>query len=301
MNIKHLIRSQRIRHAIMRLGKYVPDALMLRLQYRLLRGRWPDLKSPKRFTEWIQVYKMKYRNPVMLECVDKYAVRNYVDECIGEKYLTKLYQVCKNADELRFDDFPKKFVIKSTSGGSGDNVLIVKDGDSLDIKQTIKTVNSWLKKDYSDTSREWAYTEAASNPRIIVEECLESESPGGLDDYKFFCFNGKCKFFKVDFNRFVNHQANYYWPDGKLIDVVEEKFKPDSLHQLPEPRILSEMMALAEKLSDGFPFVRVDMYNIGERIIFGELTFYPGSGYGYFTPDSYDYEFGKFFPNILKA
>ena len=300
MNIKKLVKSQRIRHAILRLGKYIPDSLMLRLQYRLLRGRWPDLKHPKRFTEWIQVYKMKYRNPVMLECVDKYAVRRYVAECIGEQYLAKLYQVCKSADDVNFNDLPEKFVIKSTSGGSGDNVLLVKDKSCLDIKQTIRKVNSWLKKDYSDTSREWAYTEAARNPRIIVEEFLESDSPGGLDDYKFFCFNGKCRFFKVDFNRFINHQANYYWPGGDMIDVIEEKFRTDKSHRLQEPHILSNMMALAEKLSEGFPFVRVDMYNIGERIIFGELTFYPGSGYGYFTPDSFDYEFGKFFPDITK-
>lgn len=295
MNIKRVVKSQRIRHAILRLGKNVPDSVMLRVQYRLLRGRWPDLKHPKRFTEWIQVYKMKYRNPVMLECVDKYAVRKYVAQCIGERHLAKLYQVCKNADEVNFNNLPDKFVIKSTSGGSGDNVLIVKNKTSLDVEQTIKKVNSWLKKDYSDTSREWAYKDAARNPQIIVEELLESDSPGGIDDYKFFCFNGKCQFFKVDFNRFINHQANYYWPSGEMIDVVEEKFKTDKSHRVPEPHILSEMLALAEKLSEGFPFVRVDMYNIGERIIFGELTFYPGSGYGYFTPDSYDYEFGKFF------
>lgn len=146
MNIKNIIRSQRVRHLLMKSCAWLPDRIMLPLQYYMLLHRWPDLKHPKRFTEWIQYYKMHYRNPDMLRCVDKYAVRSYVEEKGCSRYLNELYQVCEDATEIDFDKLPQKFVIKTTNGGGGDNVLVVKDKDSLDIGATIQKVNSWLKR-----------------------------------------------------------------------------------------------------------------------------------------------------------
>ncbi|MBD5321607.1 MAG: carbonic anhydrase [Bacteroides sp.] len=301
MEIKKIIKSQGTRHAIMRLGRFLPDRIMLALQYRLLLHRWPRLKAPQRFNEWIQVYKMSYRNPDMLRCVDKYDVRQYVADKIGHKHLTALYQVVDNAHDIDFKSLPEKFVIKSTSGGNGDNVMIVRDRDALDIPAVTEKINGWLKKNYSDTSREWAYRSAARHPRIIVEEYIDHLPEKGLDDYKFFCFNGKCKFFKVDFNRYTNHQANYYTPDGQLLNVIEGNFTNDPAHSIAPSAEISEMVILAEKLSADFPFVRVDLYNNDNRIIFGEMTFYPASGYTRFIPDDFDYEAGKYFPGLNDA
>lgn len=292
MNIKQIIKSQRLRHKLMRLGKFLPDSIMISIQYRILLGRWPNLKNPKRFTEWIQWYKMHYRDPKMLRCVDKYDVRSYVEEKGCGKYLNKLYQICNHAEEIDFDNLPKKFVIKTTSGGSGDNVMIVHDKKVLNIPDAISKINSWLTKDYSNTSREWAYSSSVRNPRIIVEEYLECNN-SSLDDYKFFCFNGKCKYFKVDFNRYTNHQANYYTRDGLMVNVTEEGFTPDPNYKIVSNEDLFMMIELAEILANDFFFTRVDLYNVQGKIYFGELTFYPGSGYGSFKPDSFDFELGK--------
>ena len=294
INIKHIIRSQKLRHRIMRLGKFFPDSIMISLQYRILLGRWPNLNNPKRFSEWIQWYKINCRDSKMLKCVDKYEVRDFVESKRCGEYLNTLFQICDSAEDIDFNNLPQKFVIKSTSGGSGDNVLIIRNKENIKIQETIQTVNSWLNKNYSDTSREWAYSEAAAHPRIIIEKYLQNDD-NSLDDYKFFCFNGKCEYFKVDFNRYSNHQANYYSKELSLLHVTEEKFTPNPNYHLISPKDLKEMIKVAEKLASDFKFVRVDLYNVNGKIIFGELTFYPGSGYGKYTPDSYDFEFGKYF------
>lgn len=297
MNIKKIVTSQRVRHAILKALSWIPDSVMLPLQYKILLHRWPDLKNPKRFTEWIQAYKMNYRNPLLPKCVDKYMVRDYVVVKGGDtSVLNTLYQVCNSASEIDFESLPDKFVIKTTNGGNGDEVLIVKDKSCLNVPSTIEMINSWMGKNYSSTSREWAYIEACKSPRIIVEEYLEqSGEADGLNDYKFFCFNGVCRFFKVDFNRFTEHQSNYYYPDGTFINVQEGKFHPNPDHSLPPAEEIASMIALAERLSSGLPFVRIDLYDVNHRIIFGEMTFYPMSGYGNFTPDEFDFEAGRFF------
>ncbi|MBD5274661.1 MAG: carbonic anhydrase [Bacteroides sp.] len=312
MNIKHIIRSQKLRHRIMRLGKFLPDSIMISLQYRIILGRWPNLKNPKRFTEWIQWYKIHYRDSKMIMCVDKFEVRKYLKHKGCEKYLNILYQICKTANEIDFDSLPQKFVIKTTSGGGGDNVLIIQDKKSIDYAKTIEKVNSWLKKNYSNTSREWAYSGAASNPKIIVEQYLENQLDitntnckishkysiiPELTDYKFFCFQGNPIVCQLISGRYTDEHIDYYDLEWKRLDGVVglNKNAKNSLNPHPKPANFEEMINLAKRLSEDFPFARVDLYNINGNIYFGELTFYPGSGYGSFKPDSYDFELGKYF------
>ncbi|MDE5759102.1 MAG: hypothetical protein K2H85_10900, partial [Allobaculum sp.] len=264
-------------------------------QYLLLLHRWPNLENPVRFSEWIQWYKMKYRNPDMLRCVDKYDVRNYLKEKGCREYVNRLYQVCDKAEEIDFEKLPDKFVIKTTSGGSGDNVVIVMDKAALCLSDTVATVNCWLRKNYSDTSREWAYSEAARHPKIIVEEYLENTDQS-LDDYKFYCFKGKFKFLCVDKDRYFNHRRAFFDENLLFLPSVRSIFEvADNIPVLPEN--IKEMITLSEYLSRDFPFVRVDLYNVCGRIIFGELTFYPGSGYSRYYPDDFDHTLGRHFPS----
>ena len=295
MDIKRIVKSQKLRHRLMRLGSFLPDRIMLPLQYRVLLKRWPNLKDPKRFTEWIQYYKMHYHNPLMLECVDKYTVRNYVQEIIGSEYLINLYCCCKDASELDFKSLPQKFVIKTTSGGNGDNVLIVKDKSNLRISETISKVNSWLRKNYSNTSREWAYSRAANNPLILVEEYIEN-TPTSLDDYKFYCYNGKFKFLDLHKDRYYNHTRALFNEQLGFIEEVKGNYTT-SIEAPSLSENIKEMIIIAEKLAKPFPFVRVDLYNVKGKIYFGELTFYPASGFSPYSPDSFDYELGKYFPD----
>lgn len=296
MQIKKLIKSQRLRHYLMKCGFWLPDIIMLSIQYRLTYNkRWPNLRHPERFTEWIQYYKMHYRNPVILQCVDKFRVREYVRDKIGEEYLVPLYAVTTNASSIDFDTLPTKFVIKTTDGGSGDNVLIVKDKSSLNISDTIKHIDSWRGKKYYIISREWAYRGAKSS-QIIVEKLLESDAnaDGSIDDYKFLCFDGKFRYLWIDKDRYSNHHRGFW---DEHLNFMPEVVSDHPTFSIPPvlPDNIADMISVAEKLAADFPFVRVDLYNISGKIIFGELTFYPWSGYVRFTPDSFDFTLGNLF------
>lgn len=296
MNVKKILRSQTLRHRLLRFFSWLPDRVMLPIQYFLILHRWPNMKNPKRFTEKIQCYKAFYRNPTMLDCVDKYKVREYVRIKLGtEKYLNTLYQVCNNADEIDFNLLPDKFVIKTTDGGSGDNVLICRDKQKLNIESTIKKVNNWRNKKYYSVSREWAY-EGAKKSKIIVEKLLESPETGdgSIDDYKFFCYNGKFRYLWVDKNRFSNHRRGFWDENLNFLPGIESDY-PAIENEPKLPDNIQDMIVVAERLSKDFLFARIDLYNIQGNIIFGEITFYPASGYVQYNPDSFDYELGKYF------
>lgn len=295
MNIKTAIKSQRIRHFLMKCGWWLPDSLMVSIQYYLICHRWPDLKNPVRFSEKIQWYKLHYRKQVMRECVDKYTVRHYVERKMGNtQILNQLYQVCDNADEIEFDKLPNKFVIKTTNGGNGDNILIVKNKSNITPPHLVDKINQWKERRYDIISREWAY-KGLESPRIIVEQYLEENhaNGGSLNDYKFLCFNGKFKYLWVDLNRYTNHTRG--WWNEKLQYLNIDSIYPGHKGHIALPENIDEMIRIAETLASDFPFVRVDLYNVDGKIYFGELTFYPQSGYIPFKPDSFDFELGAEF------
>lgn len=290
------MQTRKIKYIIAKLLFFIPDSLMLRIQYRILLKRSLNLKNPKRFTEKIQYYKAYYRNPDMLCCVDKYLVREFVKERLGTaKYLNTLYQVCNRADQIDFDALPNKFVIKTTDGGNGDNVLICIDKLSLDRRKVAKLVNSWRNKQYYLISREWAY-QGAKQSMIIVEQYLESDEnkDGSIDDYKFLCFDGKFHYLWLDKDRYSNHKRGFWNKELHFLGNVKSD-QPTFETTVVLPANIDEMILIAEKLSNGFPFARIDLYNIKGKIYFGEITFYPWSGYVQYTPDNFDYELGACF------
>jgi len=288
--------KRRIKYVIARLLFWLPDNIMLKLQYRILVGHRLNLQNPKRYSEKLQYYKIHYHNPEMMRCVDKYLVRDYVREKLGtDEYLNELYQVHDNAQEIDFNSLPKQFVIKTTDGGNGDNVLVCHDKDTLDYAKTIKTVNGWRNKKYYIISREWAYR-GAKKSRVIVEKLLEDDSnaDGSIDDYKFSCFDGKFRYLWIIKNR-NSHQKIGYWDEN--LDFLPHVYSycPTFDHTIALPENIEKMVELSEKLAAGFPYARIDWYNIKGKIIFGEITFYPGSGYVKYTPDTFEYDLGKYF------
>lgn len=293
MNYKKLIKSQNVRFKILSLLDFIPDPMMLRLQYRIKMGIWPNFKHPKRFTEKLQLYKMKYRNFVMSQCVDKYDVRKYVEGKGLGHILNKLYGVYDSAEEIDFESLPDQFVIKSTTGGGGLNVIIVKDKSKCNFEEVRRVARSWRQhiKDSVNPGREWAYS-GMDRSRIIVEKYLEDIQQGELIDYKFFCFGGEPKCVQVDTGRFDGHHQNYYDMQWQSLGVycTYPKGEPQ-----PIPKNFEEMKQVTARLSADFPFVRVDLYNVNGKVIFGELTFYPSSGYGKFHPDEFDITLGNYF------
>lgn len=297
MDYKKIIRSQWLRFSILRFLSWVPDSIMLRLQYRIKLGRWPDLKNPTRFTEKLQLYKMKYSNPVMSQCVDKYEVRKYVENKGLGNILDKLYGVYESPDKIDFETLPNQFVIKTTTGSGGQNVIIVKDKSKIEIEELRGKFRKWNSSNNLGAlaGREWAYKGCKN--RILIEELLEdNEQHDSLIDYKLFCFNGEPQFLYVITDRKPGEYAflGIYDIDFNKLPV----YRCDERRQeyvVEKPRNYEEMVAVARKLSTDFPHVRVDLYNVNGRIYFGELTFYDGSGYFDYDPDEFDYKMGSFF------
>lgn len=298
MNYRDIIKSRDLRVKVLSYLNWVPDSIMLRLQYWLQTGRKLNLKNPKRFTEKLQLYKMKYRNPDMLRCTDKYEVRKYIEEKGFGEYLIPLIGVYNNVEEIDYVKLPNKFVAKTTDGGGGNQVLICKDKQTLS-EETFKTrLRTWMsaRKVKKQAGREWAY-ENNYPRRIIIEEFIGYENiKKDLCDYKFFCFNGKVEYIYglSDRNLGQSVQLGVYNRKFEKLDVSRNDERPQD-KPLSKPLNFDKMISLAEILSKDFPHVRVDLYNIAGNIYFGELTFYDGSGYMTFNPDSFDEEMGMKF------
>ena len=229
--------------------------------------------------------------------VDKYLVREIVTSTIGEEYLIPLLGVWDNPDEIPFDKLPNQFVLKCNHN-SGTGMCICRDKSKLELAKVKGDLCKGLAQDYYISGREWPYKNVPR--KIICEKYMEdttsrygSINNHGLNDYKFFCFNGKVKFFKVDFDRFIEHHANYYSPEGRLLDFGEADYPPKPERKLVFPSNLKEMEHLAELLAKNYPFLRVDFYSVNGKIYFGELTLFPTSGFGRWTDEKYDLKIGN--------
>ncbi len=294
---KKVIKSAKVRRAILNGLSALPDSIMLPLQYRIKLGRKLDLKNPKRFTEKLQWYKINYRNPVMHQCVDKYLVRDYVKRKGLGEILVPLIGKCDSIEQVDWNILPDQFVIKTTHGGGGLNVVVCNDKKKLDEKEVREKLHCDSTPVKENTmGREWAYY--GLQPGIVVEKLLiNRENPAaGINDYKIFCYNGDAKYIIVDVDRYIGHKRNFYDKDWNNLHVTSDC--PASDQEIERPDNLAEMLSVAERLSEGFLFVRVDLYDVDGKIYFGELTFYPWSGYVQYTPDEADYRFGENFTLI---
>lgn len=286
--LSFIIKYWRLRF-LMLFGKFVSDEKYIKRQYKSRTGKILDLQNPTLYNEKVQYTKLYFRDKRIKVLVDKYGVREFVKNTIGEKYLTKLYGVYDNVDEIPFDKLPEKFVIKLTNG-SGYNI-ICENKTKKKIKIIKNRFKKWLKVDFYMLGREWAYKDVKN--RIICEEFLESDEPYGLNDYKVFCFNGEPKMIQVDYARFTEHKRNLYTPNWEFIDE-RVAYENDPNAEISKPKNLSEMLDCASKLSKGFPHVRVDFYSINERLVFGEMTFYHGAGYLHFENENFEKKLGDY-------
>lgn len=294
MDYKKIIKKPETRYKILSLLNWIPDKVMLKIQYRLKLKRRLNLKNPQRFTEKIQWYKLNYRNQLMHQCVDKFEVRKYVEKKGLRKILNEMYGIYDNVESIDFDKLPEKFVIKATNGGGGLNIIICDGKEKFDKEKALILMKKWLKCKFKKSyGREWAY-EGNTN-RILIEKYLEGndEEFSGINDYKFLCYNGKVEYIVFDGDRYVKHKRSIYDREWNYIDIQTDCDKLENI--VKKPNNLAEMIEVAERLAEDFPFVRVDLYSINGKITFGELTFYPWSGYVQFNPDEFDFELGKKF------
>ncbi|MDY5122815.1 MAG: ATP-grasp fold amidoligase family protein [Treponema sp.] len=296
MNYKKIIKSRAFRIKVMQFLSFVPDSWVLKLQYRIKTGRKLNLKNPQRYSEKIQWYKLNYRNELMPKCVDKWEVRKFVEECGLASILNEVIGVYESPDDIDFGKLPEQFVLKDTLGGGGNSVIICKNKASLDMISAKQQMQQWVKPIRGKhPGREWVYDNAPH--RIIIEKYIESEeNKGGLIDYKFLCFNGKCEFVYVIANRKLGCEAELGIFSPEFEKLPYERCDEHFLNRvIPKPANWSELLRTAEKLSGAFPHARIDLYNQSEKILFGEITFFDGSGYVMFDPDEFDYLIGDKF------
>ena len=266
----------------------LPDDLYLKAVYRLMVGKKLNLIHPTSFNEKLQWLKLYDRKSIYTKMVDKCDVKKYVAEQIGEEYVIPMYGVWNKFDDIDFNSLPNQFVLKCTHDSGG--LVICKDKSNFDINAAKKKITNCLKKDFFWIAREWPYKNVPH--RIIAEKYMEDEKTKQLRDYKFFCFNGKVRCYKIDFDRFTSHKANYYDENSLLIRIGEEVCPPDPNATLEQPVNIHKMISLAQQLSDSLPFVRVDFYEVNGKIYFGEMTLYPGAGFGKFIYTNNDDQLG---------
>lgn len=268
---------------------YLNDEEYLKLKYKLVMGKELNLDNPKTFNEKLQWLKLYDRNSNYIKMVDKYEVKKYVSDILGQEYIIPTLGVWDKFDQIDFDKLPNQFVLKCTHDSGG--IVICKNKDVFDKKQAQKIIEKSLSRNYFKSGREWPYKYV--KPRIIAEKLLE-DSSGDLKDYKLMCFNGKVKLTFVCSDRFSNKGLKVTFFDNEWNKLPFIRKYPSDNNIIKKPEKFNKMIELAEKLAVNIPFVRVDFYELDKIIYFGELTFFPGSGLEKFSPDKWDYILGDF-------
>lgn len=282
--IKRILKFEKIESLRFRILYFLKnDETVIRDRYKIIFGKELNLENPKSFNEKIQWRILRDRKDIYTRLADKYLVREYVREKIGEKYLIKLLGVYEKAEDINYDNLPNKFVLKCNHDSG--SVIICKDKYIFDKKIANKKLNYFLKRNFYYMTREWHYKNI--KPLIICEELL-SDKHSELCDYKFHCFDGKIEMIQVANNSHTGN--NMYDVDWKLLPF---NYLRDNHGDLKQPKNLDEMKKIAEKLAQEFNYIRVDLYNLNGKIYFGEMTFTPNAGFGKFSPEKYDYYYGE--------
>lgn len=256
---------------------------------RIKLGYWPHIRHPRSFNEKILYRKTFAPHPMASFFADKYAVRLYVIERVGEKILNKIHFVGQTPEEIPFVSLPEKFVIK-TNNGSGDN-FFVRDKSRLSLEEVKAWHREVKKRQFGVVSNEPWYL--AMEPKIMIEEFMEDGTHEVPLDFKFFCFNGTAVFVQVDFDRFQLHTRRFFNMDWTPCNFIcgyalgQNIDKPDNL---------DELKRIAEKLAAGHDFLRVDLYLLNGEVRFGEITMTPGAGWEAFSPREADFKIGELWP-----
>ena len=266
----------------------LPDQLFIKLQFRINVGYWPNLKNPKSFNEKLQWLKFNDIHPEYTKLVDKVDAKLYVESIVGNKYIIPTLGVWDNVEDIDWASLPNQFVVKATNDSGG--VVVCKDKNKLDIEQARIKLKGLGGRDYTLYNKEYPYHDVSH--RFIAEAYMEDESGYELKDYKIFCSYGKPKFLFVATGR-QQHDTRFDFYDTEFnhLPVLNGHDNADTWPT--KPQNYAEMLEVAAKLSEGFPQIRVDLYNCNGKIYFGELTFFHWSGTVPFEPREWDYKFGE--------
>lgn len=271
-------------------GTWLPDALYLKIMFRLKMGYGLNLKNPKTFNEKLQWLKLYNRKPEYTPMVDKCEAKKVAEKVLGKEHVIPTLGVWDRFEDIDFSALPDRFVLKTSNGGGGGGIVICTDKDSLDKESAAQRLNSSLKASIYTHLKEWPYKNV--KPRILAEKFMVDES-GHLLDYKFYCFNGEPKVFLVATDRFSAHGTyfDYFDMDGNFLPFSQGGENNPVTPALPSN--FEEMKSIARKLSKGMPHVRIDLYCVEGKVYFGEYTFFDSSGFEKFTPQEWDETIGE--------
>lgn len=276
--------------AIHAMHNCLPDDKYLKLLF-WAQMRYPlNLIHPRSFNEKIQWLKLYDRKPLYTSLVDKIEVKSYVTSKIGSEHIIKTLAVWDNVDDIDISDLPSKFVLKCNNGAGNNGVVICKDKSTFDLQTARKKLAKGMQRDGWMFLKEWPYKNVTK--RFFAEEFVESENED-LRDYKLLVYNGRVENLFVVFERGIskNPYINFYDREWNLLPF--ERDHPNYNKEVVPPKQLQKMIGLAEQLAKDIPFVRVDFYCNFDKILFGEMTFYPGSGFESFQPREWDYKLGE--------
>ncbi len=291
--------SQLKRKVLKKAMQYTPRKVLVNRNYIKKLGRKPNLKNPETFSDKLAWYILYYRDEKMRICTDKASVRDYIQSIGFGDLLNECYGVYDRVEDIDWEALPQKFVIKHTLSGEGKGIILVFDKNSLNLEKTKQTLQSWLDESPLKKARAGLWIFENRKAKILIEKLLIDDENGDLPDYKFFCFNGRvfCSYLIRNSSTKTNRhdgELGILDRDFNLLPASDEEFH--AITEQPEkPKNYEKMVEIAEKLSEPFPHVRVDLYNLDGKIIFGELTFFSNTGPNRHTPESFEYELGRQF------
>ena len=266
----------------------LPDETMAKLYSRVILKKRVDLKNPQTFNEKIQWLKIHQypKDLLVVQCANKYAVREYVEKKGLGKILVPLLGAWERAEDIDWDELPDKFVLKCNHGCAYNIVCSNKSKFNKDA--AIRQLNKWMKEDFGIYNIELHYSKIKPH-MITCEEYLGEK----IVDYKFFCFNGEPKYIYVSNDLIHDRQAQigFFYLNGKKMPLVRDDYAPMNIDGFPP--FFDDMKDDAVKLCKDFPFVRVDFFLANDTYYFAELTFTPSAGMMPFNPDEYDLEWGE--------
>ena len=268
---------------------FLSDKAYIKLMFRLAFNKKLNLESPKMYSEKLQWLKLYDRRDEYSTLVDKYEVKKYVADIVGENCIIPTLGVWTSFDEIDFEKLPNQFVLKCTHDSGG--IVICKDKSKLNMEEAKQKIDKSLKTNYYKHGREWPYKNV--KPRVIAEKYMEDSQTGELRDYKFFAFNGDVKAVFIASDRYSDEETKFDFFDCDFNHLPFTNGHPNAHNTPKKPKCFEEMKELASKLSVNIPHIRVDFYEVDGKVYFGEMTFFHWSGMKPFEPEEWDYKFGS--------
>ena len=264
--------------------------MYLKYMHKNIIGEKLDLKNPKGFNAKLQWLKLYDRKPEYCRMVDKYEVKKYVAQKIGEEFLIPTLGIYNRFEEIDFDALPNEFVLKCTHDSG--SVVICRDKATFDMKAAKKKLKKKMRTNLFWHGREWVYK--GVKPRIIAEKYMQDGEDKDLKDYKFYCFGGVSKFLYISqgLSDYSTARVSYVSLDWEKEPFHRSDFA--TFEELPsKPVSFDEMIEFCKILSQDIPFLRVDFYEINRKLYFGEMTFFPGAGFTALEPAEWEAELGE--------